>query len=81
MPRTCSTTTPISRSAATTPTLINPETGRSAYDGPIARLSETPGELMAAAPLMGEHTFQVATEILGYSADAVGELVASGVLT
>ena len=61
--------------------LDHPETGRSAYDGPVVKLSETPGELAAPAPLLGEHTFHVATEILGYSEDEVGELVASGVLT
>ena len=61
--------------------LDHPETGRSAYDGPVVVLSETPGELTAPAPLFGEHTFQVATEILGYSEEEVGELVASGVLT
>ena len=52
--------------------LDHPETGRSAYDGPVARLSETPGELDAPAPLLGEQTFRVATEILGYSEDEVG---------
>ena len=61
--------------------LDHPETGRSAYDGPVVVLSETPGELTAPAPLFGEHTFQVATEILGYSEEEVGELVASGALT
>src|SRR5690606_41470249 len=36
------------------------EAGRRAYDGPGFRLSKTPNEVRAAAPLLGEHTFEVA---------------------
>ena len=60
--------------------LDHPETGRSAYDGPAVRLHGTAGELPRAAPLFGEHTWEVATRILGYSEDEVADLVASGVL-
>ena len=60
--------------------LDHPETGVSLYDGPIVKLHETPGELAAPAPLFGEHTYRVATEILGYSAEEVAELTAGGVL-
>ncbi len=58
----------------------HPETGRSLYDGPIVKLHATPGELSAPAPLFGEHTYAVATEVLGYSPDEVAELTAQGVL-
>ena len=58
----------------------HPETGRSLYDGPIVKLHATPGELSAPAPLFGEHTYAVATEVLGYSPDQVAELTAQGVL-
>ncbi len=61
--------------------LDHPETGISLYDGPIVKLHETPGGLSAPAPLFGEHTFEVATERLGYSADEVAELTAAGVLS
>ena len=61
--------------------LAHPETGVSLYDGPTVRLHETPGYLAAPAPLFGEHTFEVATEVLGYSAAEVAELAASGVLS
>ncbi|MCA9857525.1 MAG: CoA transferase, partial [Dehalococcoidia bacterium] len=44
------------------------------------RLSETPHEVRRAAPLLGEHTFEVATEILGLDPDEVGRLVAEEVL-
>ena len=61
--------------------LDHPETDISLYDGPIVRLHRTPGALDAPAPLFGEHTFEVATEVLGYSQDEVAELAASGVLS
>ena len=60
--------------------LDHPETGRSAYDGPAMRLSETPGVLRAPAPLLGEHTMDVCERILGMSADEVADLLAEGVL-
>ena len=61
--------------------LDHPETGISLYDGPIVNLHNTPGRLDSPAPLFGEHTFDVATEILGYSADEAAELTATGVLS
>jgi len=60
--------------------LDHPETGRSAYDGPAMRLSETPGVLRAPAPLLGEHTMDVCERILGMSTDEVADLLAEGVL-
>ena len=61
--------------------LDHAETGRSLYDGPIVKLHRTPGELTAPAPLFGEHTFDVASEVLGYSAEEIAELTASGVFS
>jgi benzylsuccinate CoA-transferase BbsF subunit len=60
--------------------LDHAEAGRRAYDGPPFRLSKTRAELRAAAPLLGEHTFEIATDLLGLTADEVGTLVAEGVL-
>jgi benzylsuccinate CoA-transferase BbsF subunit len=60
--------------------LDHAEAGRRAYDGAPYRLSRTPAELRRAAPLIGEHTFEVATELLGLSADEVATLVTEGVL-
>ncbi len=60
--------------------LDHPETGISLYDGPTVKLHDTPGYLASPAPLFGEHTFEVATDVLGYSAQEVAELTASGVL-
>jgi benzylsuccinate CoA-transferase BbsF subunit len=56
------------------------EAGLRAYDGSGFRLSKTPVELRRAAPLLGEHTWEIATEILGLSADEVGTLMAEQVL-
>ena len=60
--------------------LDHPETGISLYDGPIVRLHDTPGRLDNPAPLFGQHTYEVASDILGYSAEEIAELTATGVL-
>jgi benzylsuccinate CoA-transferase BbsF subunit len=60
--------------------LDHPETGPASHDGPVAKLHATPGELRAPAPLIGQHTFEVATEVLGYTPDEVADLVANGIL-
>jgi benzylsuccinate CoA-transferase BbsF subunit len=60
--------------------LDHPETGRSAYDGPGAKLSRTPGYFTGPAPLFGEHTFEVCEGIIGLSADEIADLVAEGIL-
>ncbi len=58
----------------------HPEAGPRAYDGPGFRLSKSPHEVRGAAPLLGEHTFEVATEVLGLSPDEIGRLIAEDVL-
>ena len=60
--------------------LDHPVTGPAAYDGPVAHLSATPGGPAIPAPLLGEHTFEVATEVLGYSDEETTALIATGVL-
>ncbi|MEZ4501339.1 MAG: CoA transferase [Dehalococcoidia bacterium] len=60
--------------------LDHAEAGRRAYDGPGFRLSRTAPRLDRAAPLLGEHTHEVASTILGLSDDEIGTLVAEGVL-
>lgn len=46
--------------------LDHAEMGKSLYDAPPFKLSQTPGELRRPAPLLGEHTHEVLAE-LGYS--------------
>jgi len=44
------------------------------------KLSETPGEVYAPAPLLGEHSEQVLRDVLGYSAEKIAQLKAEGVI-
>jgi crotonobetainyl-CoA:carnitine CoA-transferase CaiB-like acyl-CoA transferase len=50
------------------------------HEGVAVRLSETPGGVLRPAPLLGEHTAEVLTELLGMSPSELDELVAAGVL-
>ena len=43
--------------------------------------SETPAVLRHAGPTIGQHTFEVLSEVLGYSEDEISQLAADGVLT
>lgn len=60
--------------------LEHAEAGLRWYDGPGWRMSESPVGLDRAAPMLGEHTFDVAMELLGLSVDEIADLVAEGVL-
>jgi len=44
------------------------------------KLSETPGEIYAPAPLLGEHSEQVLRDILGYSPERIAGLKQAGVI-
>jgi crotonobetainyl-CoA:carnitine CoA-transferase CaiB-like acyl-CoA transferase len=48
--------------------------------GVPVRLSETPGSVRTAAPMLGEHTRGVLADVLGLDAAAIAELVKDGVL-
>ena len=56
------------------------EAGKRAYDGPGFRLSETPHEIRGAAPLLGEHTWEICSEVLGMDSGEIGQLMAEQVL-
>ena len=60
--------------------LEHPEAGRTAYDGPGFRLSDTHGGPRGPAPLLGQHTQYVCKQVLGLSDDDIADLVAEGVL-
>ena len=60
--------------------LEHAEAGLRWYDGPGWEMSESPVGLERAAPMLGEHTFEVALDLLGLSADEIADLVAEGVL-
>ncbi len=60
--------------------LDHPETGLSAYDGSPFKMSRTRGGPLRPAPLLGEHTYYVASEIIGLSEGEIADLTASQVL-
>ena len=55
--------------------------GKSAFDGAVTIFSKTPAAPTRAGPLIGEHTFQVMKEILGYSDDEISKIAATGALS
>ena len=54
--------------------LNEPEAGEVVTEGVPIRLSETPGRVRGIAPLMGEHTRQIARELLGLSDKEIAAL-------
>jgi CoA:oxalate CoA-transferase len=57
-----------------------PGVGKLKIAGSPLRLSETPGQVYARAPLLGEHTDQVLSGILGLSAAEIAGLKKEGVI-
>ena len=53
---------------------------RSFVEATRARLSRTPGRPQGHAPLLGEHTFEVLSDVLGYDEDRIADLAAAEVL-
>ncbi|MDA3038312.1 MAG: formyl-CoA transferase, partial [Actinomycetota bacterium] len=49
-------------------------------EGTRFRLEASPGRPRRHAPHLGEHTFEVLTEILGYDGDRVADLAAAEAL-
>jgi len=58
----------------------HPEVGKRQHAGVPWKMSRTPTEVRAAAPLIGQHTDEVLTGLLGYTADQVATLRAQGAL-
>jgi crotonobetainyl-CoA:carnitine CoA-transferase CaiB-like acyl-CoA transferase len=54
--------------------------GEVTIEGSHFKLSRTPARFKHAGPTLGEHNFQVLTEILGYDGDRIAELAAAGAL-
>jgi crotonobetainyl-CoA:carnitine CoA-transferase CaiB-like acyl-CoA transferase len=61
-------------------TVTHPTAGPMRMVGPPIRLHGTPAEAATPAPLLGEHTDEILTKVLGYSAEAVAALRGAGVV-
>jgi crotonobetainyl-CoA:carnitine CoA-transferase CaiB-like acyl-CoA transferase len=60
-------------------TIAHPEVGLECHVANPIRMRRTPLAPTGAAPLLGEHTAEVLTRVLGPSADEVARLTESGV--
>lgn len=58
----------------------HPKAGKLKMPGVAIKLSETPGEIRMAAPLLGEHGEEILKKYLGYDENMVNSLKADGVL-
>ena len=61
--------------------LEHSQLGRQRFDAPVTKFSGTPVMPRRAGPMIGEHTFEVLTDVLGMSDEEVAELAASGALS
>jgi len=57
-----------------------PQMGRIKIAGSPLRLSETPGEVYAPAPLLGQHTAEILKDLLSYTGENVKRLQDEGVI-
>jgi formyl-CoA transferase len=60
--------------------LDRPGVGRVKTLGFPIFMSETPARLNRTAPCLGQHSAEILHELLGYSEDRIGELVADGII-
>jgi formyl-CoA transferase len=58
----------------------HPIYGDSFVEASAFNLSRTPGGPQWAGPTMGQHTFEVLTDLLGYDPDQIADLAAAGCL-
>jgi len=61
--------------------LDHPLVGPVAHEGVVAHLSDTPGGLWNPAPLLGQHTDELLTELLGLTPAELADLHDQGVLS
>ncbi|MFB0543620.1 MAG: CoA transferase, partial [Candidatus Bathyarchaeia archaeon] len=57
-----------------------PKMGRIKVVNFPVKMSETPGEVVSAAPLLGQHNKEILTNYLGLTEDEVDQLIKSGVI-
>ena len=59
---------------------FHPTMGRIPVGVPPIRMSRTPGVVTAAGPTLGQHTFEVLQDLLGYDTDRIADLAAAEIL-
>jgi crotonobetainyl-CoA:carnitine CoA-transferase CaiB-like acyl-CoA transferase len=60
--------------------IAHPELGSVRLTGLPVKYSSTPGSIRLAPPILGEHTRQVLTEVLGYEESRIAELARQKVI-
>jgi crotonobetainyl-CoA:carnitine CoA-transferase CaiB-like acyl-CoA transferase len=60
--------------------LVHPLAGTVRHEGLVEHLADTPGGLWEPAPLLGQHTDAILTELLGTPADTLARLHDEGIL-
>jgi CoA:oxalate CoA-transferase len=58
----------------------HPKAGKLKMPGVAIKLSETPGEIHSAAPILGQHNIEILKEYFGYTDDEIDALHTDGVL-
>jgi CoA:oxalate CoA-transferase len=58
-----------------------PEVGRMTITGSPMHLSETPGEVYAPVPPLGQHTEEILRDILNYSQVEIDQLRKEGIIS
>lgn len=58
----------------------HPVAGQLKMPGVAIKLSETPGAVRFAAPILGEHSYEILQHYLGYDAEKIKELIEAGAL-
>jgi CoA:oxalate CoA-transferase len=58
-----------------------PEVGKMSITGSPIHLSETPGEVYAPAPRLGQHTEEILRDLLNYSQIEIDQLKREGIIS
>ena len=58
----------------------HPIAGRIKLTGPAAKYSRTPARIRSAPPLLGQHSTEVLTDVLGMTREEVHQLDSDGVI-
>lgn len=58
----------------------HPKAGKLKVPGIPIKMSDTPGEIRTPSPLLGQHTYEILNEMLGYDKDTVDRLVSEKIV-